>query len=209
MVFFAGRSTDLRTFLSKLSSACAANTGRTVTVVTGDDADHLVNGPALWNIDGIELTYTGLATPAAWGPDCGARTPAGPTAISVDTMQRFCGEDEHSYDALFRDSLDDGHAIMGHDAMMTAIEAARPGRGEQRNADLDPTPAALVNELFQINASNPVPGVSGWIYFDKDTATEQWIPKNKAVPVIKVDREAKPAFDRLSSRDGTPPTKPS
>lgn len=209
VVFFAGRSTDLRTFLGKLSSACAANTGRTVTVVTGDDADHLVNGPALWNIDGIELIYTGLTTPAAWGPDCGAGTPPGPTAISVDTMKRFCGEDERSYDALFRDSLDDGHAIMGHDAMMTAIEAARPGRGEQGNADLDPTPAALVNELFQINASTPVPGASGWIYFDKDTATEQWIPKNKAVPVIKIDREAKPAFDRLSSRDGTPSTNPS
>jgi hypothetical protein len=198
IVFFAGRSNDLKTLLGKLAARPCAATGQQITVVSGDDIDHLVNVPELWNGEGITLLYTGLASPQSWNANQGQ-------TISTVAIDRF-RKGPHRYESLFADDLEDGHAIMAYDAVLTATEAARKARTEDAPI---PIPSALVNGLHQINAQAAVPGASGWIYFQSTKETPEWLPYNKAVPILSLDRNGKVTFVRLSSRLGVPPGPPS
>jgi hypothetical protein len=202
LVFFAGRSNELRDFLGKLATRpnSCADGGQPITVMTGDQINNLTNTPRLWTGENINLLYTALATPQAWNPAAGGSGTISPAAIARFTTG------PHSYVSLFGDDLEDGHAIMSYDAMLTATEATRRAHSDETPV---PVPAALVNGLHQINAQNAIPGASGWIYFQNTKEPPEWLPFNKAIPIMNLNRDGKATFLRLSSRLGVPPGPPS
>ncbi|MCA1603952.1 MAG: ABC transporter substrate-binding protein [Acidobacteria bacterium] len=198
VVFFAGRSDGLRTFLGALSARWC--NGIPITVVSGDGVSNL-NDPegtaSLW-ADGtnLEMIYTALASPETWKNY--------PSAASADTVNRF-GQCRHCFTALFSARLTDGDAIMSHDSVLTAVRAARNVTSQQKP---QPSADALINGLYQINASNPVPGASGWIYFQREGYLPNGVPYNKAVPIMRLHPDGTVSQVSLSSRSGTPPAGP-
>lgn len=197
VVFFAGRSDGLRTFLGALSARYCS--GTPITVVTADGANNLnarTDAP-LW-VDGanLEVFYTALASPQTWQ--------SYPTAVSRDTVSRF-GQCANCFSALFSESLDNGDAIMSHDAVLTAVTAARSVASQQSP---QPTADALINGLYQINATNPAPGASGWIYFQREAGIPDGVPYNKAMPIMRLHSNGTATQEALSSRSGTPPAGP-
>jgi ABC-type branched-subunit amino acid transport system substrate-binding protein len=204
LVFFAGRSADLQTFLGHLGrSKCGT---KDLTVVTGDDADHLVRpqhagsqSPA-WGGE-FDLLYAGLAAPQSWQ--------ANPDLFNKDIVNRFTLAGGTSYAGRFRDDLGDGHAIMGHDAVQTAIAATR-NVVDQGTGALQPVPAALSNGINQITANDRVPGASGWIELRRKPPaatqpnTREWLPYNKAVPILRLTATGSTSLVQLSSSQGRP-----
>jgi hypothetical protein len=197
VIFFAGRSDGLRTFLRALSARHCSDTP--ITVVTGDGANNL-NAPVaepLW-VDGVkvDIFYTALASPATWQNN--------PAAVSRDTVRRF-GQCANCFATLFSEPFDEGDAIMSHDAVLTAVTATRNVASQQ-----NPRPGAdaIPNGLYQINATNPVPGASGWIYFQREDGIPDGVPYNKAVPIVQLHSNGTASQEAMSSRSGEPPTGP-
>lgn len=71
-----------------------------------------------------------------------------------------------------------------------------------------PTANALVNGLYQINATNPVGGASGGIYFQREPDIPDGAPFNKAIPIMQLHPDGTSAEVGLSSRSGRPPAGP-
>ncbi|KAA2266588.1 amino acid ABC transporter substrate-binding protein [Solihabitans fulvus] len=204
VVLFAGRSQDVQTFVADLAGRRCADAP--ITVVTGDDVDHLNiprppgAGP-LWveQNSGIEVVYTALASPQTWQLD--------QDAVSRSTVARFAtcvGCFLH----YFADpkGLDDGHAIMAHDSVLTAVTAAR-----NVVSQTNPTPppaAALTNGLYSIDAQHAVPGASGYIYFQGSTNGQDGVPASKLVPILKLNPDGSATEQGLSSGTGTLPGPP-
>jgi ABC-type branched-subunit amino acid transport system substrate-binding protein len=179
LVFFAGRSAELKAFLDHLArSGCAK---RDITVVTGDDADHLAEtdgaGPPAPDPSGTKLVYAGLATDKSWQHK---------ELFNDRTVEAFTGPADGSYRKRFDDPLVDGHAIMAHDAMLTAITATR--NSVDGKSGPQPSPDALINGIAQITANRRVPGASGWIELRRAGDTQEWRTRGKAVPILQVDR---------------------
>lgn len=199
VVFFAGRSADLKTFLAKLDQRDCPDLP--VTIIAGDDVDRVTGVRDLWTGNNIKVLYTALATPQAWN----SAAPGSRDLFSTAPINRF-QLGPVSYAALFHDDLEDGQAIMGYDAMIAAIEATRRARTEQTKI---PRPGDLVNGLNQINGTARVPGASGWIYFQIPADSgQQWLPDNKLVPVMNLDADGRSSLVVLSSRNGNPPGPP-
>ncbi|MFD8562607.1 hypothetical protein ACFV1N_35460 [Streptosporangium canum] len=190
VVFFAGRWQNLPPFLRALVGRC----DQKITVITGDDASNLNRSQPepIWDDPraNLEVYYTALAHPAAWDHY--------PEAVQPATAGRFRrGTD--SFGAKFPgESLDDGQAIMHHDAMLTAIKAVDTfaAQGTTR-----PTASAVANLLT--SAPFTVPAASGWISFDK-----RGNPVNKAIPVLRLFADGKVTFSKLTSENGTLPGGP-
>ncbi|MFD8529728.1 hypothetical protein ACFV0L_20155 [Streptosporangium canum] len=192
VVFFAGRWQNLPPFLRALTRRTCVD--RKITVITGDDASNLNRSQPepIWDDTraNLEVYYTALAHPAAWDSH--------PEAVQPATAGRFRrGAD--SFGARFpEESLDDGQAIMHHDAMLTAIKVVDifAAQGTTR-----PTASAVANLLT--SAPFTVAAASGWISFDK-----RGNPVNKAIPVLRLSSDGKVAFSELTSESGTPPGGP-
>ncbi|GHE41609.1 hypothetical protein GCM10017673_49900 [Streptosporangium violaceochromogenes] len=192
VIFYAGLWRNLPPFLSALTERRCLN--RKITVVTGDDASHLIDPlhpERLWDDAqaNLEVYYTALAHPGAWDDRSGAVQPA-----VAALFQR--GKD--SFATRFpEESLDDGQAIMHHDAMLTAVKAVDifAARGNTR-----PSASAIANMLGPLIS---VPGASGWISFDK-----QGNPVNKAIPIVRIAGDGTTAFSVLTSETGHPPKGP-
>lgn len=201
VVFFAGRSDGLRTLLTNL--AARPCTDAPVTVISGDAASNLAaplpaDAHPLW-VDGganISVLYTALASPQTWQRE--------PASVSPTTVVRF-GRCSNCFAALFPDPLGDGAAIMAHDAVLTSVTAARNVASQQNP---QPVADALVNGLYQINTTQPVPGASGWIYFQHEVGGTDVIPHHKAVPIMQLHPDGKDTEVALSSNSGTPPAGP-
>ncbi|MGH3915893.1 MAG: ABC transporter substrate-binding protein [Pseudonocardiaceae bacterium] len=201
VVFFAGRSDGLRTLLSNL--AARPCTDAPLTIVSGHEASSLSaplphDAHPLWVDDSanFRVLYTALASPQTWRNH--------PRSASPATVIRF-GQCPHCFATLFPDSLADGSAIMAHDAVLTAVTAARNVTSPQTPR---PVADALVNGLYQINATQPVPGASGWIYFQHEAGGTDVIPHYKAVPIMQLYPDGTATEIALSSRFGTPPVGP-
>ncbi|MGH4023682.1 MAG: ABC transporter substrate-binding protein [Pseudonocardiaceae bacterium] len=199
VVFFAGRSNDLQTFLGHLAARQCNN--EPITVVSASDVS-VLNNPRrtepLWTASGENITvlYTALASPQTWQKKYQEYVPPA-------TLVRF-GQCSMCYQALFpHDPLDDGYAIMAHDSVFTAVTAARNTSSQQ---DPQPTADALFNGLYQINVTKKVPGASGWIYFQRESDRPDGVPYNKAVPIMQLHPDGTATLVALSSRSGTPPT---
>lgn len=201
VVLFTGRSSALRTFVEKLAGRYCTDTS--ITIVSGDSARNLAtpvmaNENPLWVDDdaNLDVLFTALASPRTWTNY--------PSSVSARTVFRFqhC---THCFEKLFSEQLDDGNAIVSYDAVLTAVTAARKVASEQNP---QPTAGALINGLYQITASDPVPGASGWIYFQRDTDVSDVVPYNKAVPIMQLHPDGTATELALSSRLGRPPSRP-
>ncbi|WP_433241857.1 hypothetical protein ACQPYK_36975 [Streptosporangium sp. CA-135522] len=192
VVFFAGRWQNLPSFLRALTRRTCVD--RKITVVTGDDASNLNRAqPApIWDDTraGLEVYYTALAHPAAWDTY--------PDAIQPAVANRF-RQGIDSFAAKFPDeSLDDGQAIMHHDAMLTAIGVVDVFAAQGRTR---PSASAVANLLT--SALSPVAAASGWITFDV-----RGNPVNKAIPIVRLLPDGRVVFSELTSENGSPPGRP-
>lgn len=121
VVFFAGRGVDLPRFLAPLAQRYCAQ--KTLNVISGDDASQVEQSAGIGEVKNalklgnIKLYYTALAHPDAWTL---RQQSYSPTAIAP-----FVSGGEF-VTAFPHESLDDGQAIMGHDAVLTASRRSAP-----------------------------------------------------------------------------------
>jgi hypothetical protein len=189
VVYFAGRGNDLQGFLTGLATrSCAAD--RALTVVGSPDIARQTN-TQLWAGQDANMTviFTGLVSAEMWEKD--------KAAASGVISDRFSGTCPNCFPTLFPgEKLDDGTAILSHDAVWTVelailkLSAANPG--------VSLTASMVAQQLNQLK----VPGASGWICaFDKNHN-----PVNKAIPVMNIDQNGQLTYKALSSATGVPPT---
>lgn len=107
VVYFAGTAADLPATLSRLATRSCARS-QPLTVLTGSDAAQLVGHADLWPAASanMDVYFTALASPG-----------------------RLAGQSANGFRRAFpkepADALDDGAAIVSHDAALTAVAAAR------------------------------------------------------------------------------------
>ena len=165
LIYFAGRGTDLGYFLTVLSSSGACGLG-SLDLMTGDDAENLVGGRVSTSGDlSFTVFYTAFAYTDEW-----SGFPSGSDYVKnyQDFAAAFAGE-------KFTDAnLDDGEAMVSHDAVRVAISATKA----------DPLaatePDSVAAFLIGIHCHNYVPGASGPIAFDLDGN-----PIDKAMPILQ------------------------
>lgn len=157
MAFYAGRAALLPSFVTQLRDrGCARD--RNFTVVTGSDAAGLQAAlPRSQESDApVSVIYAGIADPAALGNQ----------QLNPDwaSFARF----QESFTAHFDPAdLQNGWAIMAHDALLTAANAIR-----KASKDLAGVPRArgVRPFLYLLNdASNRVIGASGSFSINQDT----------------------------------------
>ncbi|WP_371656231.1 MULTISPECIES: protein kinase domain-containing protein [unclassified Streptomyces] len=192
VVYFAGRGTSLPAFLTALADRPCRD--RPLAVVSGDDATQVTRtdgfGPrdlaAVLRTGRVDLVYTGLAHPGAW--DVAPRAFA-PQAIAPFRDGTFTTAFPHS-------GLDDGRAIMMYD---TLLIAARALRGAPMASD--PTATDVHRTLAALREGTGVAGASGWITINGDGG-----PRDKAIPVIRIEPSGRTTTIAVTSADGTPYT---
>ncbi|MEV6040597.1 hypothetical protein AB0L65_56485 [Nonomuraea sp. NPDC052116] len=159
---------------------------RDISVFAGDDASeqaHLVKSP-IWEDNGgrIRLCYTALAH-SANVTDHGSR-------VLSAIKARFGNGDEKGYVRLFpTESLDDGHAIMNHDAVYVAIKAI-DRYAKDDLAKLGPQEVAAMLRSGTID----VQGASGDITIDRDGN-----PLRREIPVLRLTPYGATVFAAWSS----------
>lgn len=202
-VFFAGRHTPLRVFVSELGRSGCAERG--FTVFTGDEAsylgqDELLDRAALEQRPGekrprVVLKYAALAHPDSWVASPGHTPPA--TGGSEAAFRRLESALSEARPEIGENTLHDGQTIIGYDAMATAVQGIRRATGA----------SAAVPALEDVTAQWPhftgslrVEGASGWICLDTEGN-----PRNKAVPIVRLTGDGSLGFEGFSWPDGKPP----
>ncbi len=178
-VYFAGRNEHLLRFVNALADGGFCRP-RTITVVTGDDATVMTvdrHNPAHMRFSDalkrgqVKVLCTALAHPDQW---------TGAGLSSGLTFEKF----EQEYGSRFdTGKLDDGQAMMAHDAVMTAIKAVRRG-------------GRAMNMWSGIHGIHAADGVTGKIDLDG-----QGNPMRKAVPLLLIRPDGSKTFDRLLRAD--------
>ncbi|MCR6487199.1 hypothetical protein M8542_30655 [Amycolatopsis sp. OK19-0408] len=189
VVYFAGRGNDLQGFLAGLATrSCAGE--RALTVVGAPDIARQTN-TQLWVGQDANMTviFTGLVSAEMWTKD----KPAASGAI----IDRFTGTCAYCFPTLFPgERLDDGTAVLSHDAVWTVERAILELSGA--NPGISLSAGMVAQQLNQLK----VPGASGWICaFDTNHN-----PVNKAIPVMSIDQNGHLTYKALSSATGVPPT---
>ncbi|GAA2265066.1 hypothetical protein GCM10010430_57450 [Kitasatospora cystarginea] len=192
VVYFAGRGIDLPRFLAPLSQRQCVN--KELTVISGDDASQVEQSAGVGEVKNalrlgkIKLLYTGLAHPDAWQlrPQSYART----ATAAFETGGEFPSAFPH-------ETLADGQAIMGHDAVLTAVSAIRAAAtgGADRVTGQD-----VVQMLTLLYGAKAVSGASGLISLDSHGN-----PMNKAIPIVELSPDGQVRTVAVSSRTGSPP----
>jgi ABC-type branched-subunit amino acid transport system substrate-binding protein len=170
LIYFAGRGTDLGSFLETLATdgACELTS---VTVLSGDDASTLAGMPIKDNLDiHFEVLYTAFAHPDQW--QLFKEDPALKAYRQnyADFVQRFTATHRFS-----TEDLRDGAAMIEHDAVAAAMRAALK--------DPSAEPQSIANFLANINCTAAVPGASGFIAFEEATGNQV----NKAIPIVRIN----------------------
>lgn len=177
VIFYAGRSAHLPSLLRSLTkqTGCAK---REMNVITGDDAGELNRGvkePYWVDPNGrIRLYYTALAHPDV--------------LKTLDAIKiRFAGG-EIGYRGMFRDPLDDGQAIMHHDALYAVIRAVDTlVAGGHRT----PTTEEVAHMLR--SGTVKVEGAGGSFTIDRDGN-----PDSKQIPVLRLWPYGRAEYTSLS-----------
>jgi len=191
VVYFAGRAPALGALVQALPFRICPELP--INIVAGDDAIEFATAVARGSSElrkGLEanasVSYTALAHPAAWRASPSLFAPGSTGFLSDRCPDCLLG--------VFPDEdLSDGEAIMGYDAVLTAVRAVRSPYG------INDTPDLVAQELKRIHATESVPGASGWISL---APTGEAI--NKAVSVLRVQADGRVEFITLSSPAGTP-----
>lgn len=189
VVYFAGRGNDLQGFLSGLATrSCASE--RALTVVGSPDIARQTN-TQLWAGQDANMTviFTGLVSAEMWAKD--------KSAASGVISDRFTGTCATCFPTVFPgERLDDGTAVLSHDAVWTVELAILKLSGANPGVSL--SASMVAQQLNQLK----VPGASGWICaFDTNHN-----PVNKAIPIMSIDQNGHLTYQALSSATGAPPT---
>ncbi|GAB3438904.1 hypothetical protein [Actinophytocola sediminis] len=177
-VYFAGRSAALRQFVIELGDR-HCNPNLPVTVVTADDAtvieidednpEHERFATALRE-RGVTVLCTALAHPDQWRD------------ADRGEASAFVWFAEH-YRQTFPDSpLDDGQAMMSHDALTTTVKAVQGG--------------GAANIWLNMHGENKVDGVTGPIELDQHGNTI-----GKRIPILRLEPDGAKSFVQLGAAD--------
>ncbi|TDC01087.1 hypothetical protein E1267_32905 [Nonomuraea longispora] len=183
-VFYAARSRHLPTLLQGLSRSrpCVE---RGMTVIAGDDASEIskpVKDPRWADSGGkIRLYRTALAH--------GANV-SDPDSRVLDAIKaRFGAKDTKGYARLFgAEPLDDGHAIMHHDALYLTIKAI-----DRYARDLDELGPEEVAAMLR-SGTVSVDGASGRIEIGHDGNSLR-----REVPILRLDPYGNTSFAQWAS----------
>lgn len=185
VVYFAGRENHLRSFVAQLANRSCDD--EPITVLTGDLA--LTDAPTPEMRHGLQSNVTvlgpGLAHPQAWSDQ--------PELFNSASVASFREEScTDCFEAVFpSERLDNGVAILAHDAVLTAVWAVR-------HAATRPGGAVTARDVLQVrnrlHDELAVPGASGMISFN-----HRGDPTNKAIPILRVRLHDTPEYLALSA----------
>ncbi|MEU8777639.1 branched-chain amino acid ABC transporter substrate-binding protein [Streptomyces sp. NPDC048606] len=186
LVYFAGRGRHLTHFLDALSNRSC--TDQQFTVFAGDDTTNLSPEQLTHAAEtGIEVLYTGLSHPDMYR--------SAPQAVSAPSAKNF--QPGGLLDQWFpHDPRVDGGALMGHDAVLTAAHGIQMAARWQGQVAGD----AVARMFHQMDGTQQVAGASGFISFQNNGN-----PRNKAVPILRLDRKGQVEFVEVSAAEGKPP----
>ncbi|MFE0176574.1 ABC transporter substrate-binding protein [Streptomyces sp. NPDC059002] len=198
-VFFAGRDQDLPALVKRLSQEPSCDHSDPVRILkVGIGLEPTLTTGELTKM--LRDTRTSLVAAASVAPDWWAKKSGAPVGLG-DFLPTFTKlDDRYAFGAKF---LDDGYAIMYHDAFKLLSDAfdrsyteANEGRGD-RDKTPDPARTPTKDDVYNtlIDASivdtgettrciGCLRGAAGTYGFEKSSDTEQW-PVCKPVPVIE------------------------
>ncbi|MGE7385232.1 branched-chain amino acid ABC transporter substrate-binding protein [Streptomyces sp. NPDC004126] len=186
LVYFAGRGRHLTHFLDALSNRSC--TDQQFTVFAGDDTTNLSAEQLAHAAEtGIEVLYTGLSHPDMYR--------SAPQAVSAPSAKNF--QPGGLLDQWFpHDPRADGGALMGHDAVLTAAHGIQMAARWQGQVAGD----AVARMFHQMDGTQQVAGASGFISFQNNGN-----PRNKAVPILRLNGKGQVEFVEVSAAEGKPP----
>ncbi|MEV7467582.1 ABC transporter substrate-binding protein [Streptomyces kronopolitis] len=171
VVFYAGRDRDLADLVRALSTRSQCGHDKQITIMTGATGA-FTQGSAvrgLLRANKITILDVSATSPAQW--ISGVHAPSG--------FKPFL---QALRDLKFSDAvMDDGYAIMHHDAVLTAVWATRNVTGQ--TGKVAPDVQDVYNEITNLHDASTVPAASGELSFDD--ASQGW-PHNKPIPVIQL-----------------------
>ncbi|MFG2495378.1 ABC transporter substrate-binding protein [Streptomyces caniferus] len=176
VIFYAGRDRDLADLIRALSTRSQCGHDTPITVMTGATGAFAQGQQvrALLKDSKITILDVSATSPAQWVR--GVHAPSG-----------FKPFHQALRDLRFPDSvMDDGYAIMHHDAVLTAIWATRNVTGQTGKEA--PDVQDVYNEITNLHDASTVPAAGGELSFDD--ASQGW-PHNKPVPVIRLPEPLK------------------
>jgi hypothetical protein len=190
MVLYAGREPDLPAFIHDLAQRSCASTP--ITVVAGTDSCALVSdsddprrtSQAKADLASGKITVLcpAWAAPQTWAASPSRDQPAGFPAFASDYVRQFTANKS------FGTELDDGYAIMTHDALLTAAKAIRLATAPPVTV---PTPAQVLSNQYHMDSANTVPGASGSLTFVEENNGN---PAGKPVFVLEIRPSGPPAL---------------
>ncbi|MGW7019491.1 ABC transporter substrate-binding protein [Streptomyces decoyicus] len=176
VIFYAGRDRDLADLVRALSTRSQCGHDIPITVMTGATGT-FAQGKQVQGL--LKSNKISILDVAATNPDqwtSGVHAPSG-----------FKPFHQALRDLNFKDSvMDDGYAIMHHDAVLTAIWATRNVTGQTGKEA--PDVQDVYNEITNLHDASTVPAAGGELSFDD--ASNGW-PHNKPVPVIRLPEPLK------------------
>ncbi|NUR61409.1 MAG: ABC transporter substrate-binding protein [Catenulispora sp.] len=178
-VFYAGRGVDLPSFVDALKNRVCDKTP--ITLLTAGNNLGELNGQApLLQSAGLTVVYATMADQAGW------------LAGGPGTPHHFPDFAKAFHDLGFPDvDLVDGGAIMSHDAVLAATQAARLAAQAMPQAQGVPNAADVLNQEVDMNTQFFVPGAGGDLSFTfhGDNGSLSSEPIGKPLPVISVPPE--------------------
>ncbi|MGW7577271.1 ABC transporter substrate-binding protein [Streptomyces sp. NPDC054765] len=176
VIFYAGRDRDLADLVRALSTRSQCGHDTPITVMTGATGTFAQGQQVRGLLKDNKITILDVAatSPAQWTR--GVHAPPG-----------FKPFHQALRDLGFPDSvMDDGYAIMHHDAVLTAVWATRSVTGQTGKEA--PDVQDVYNEITNLHDASTVPAAGGELSFDD--ASNGW-PHNKPVPVIRLPEPLK------------------
>lgn len=191
VILYAGREPDLPQFIHDLAQRPCV--GTPITLVVGTDSSSLEsdteNQAQTRQIDAdltagnITVLCPAWVAPQDWATPSGAKdAPAGFAAFMTEFDQRFTANGQ------FGTELDDGYAIMSHDALLTAAKAIRLTTQPPMKF---PTPEQVLGNQYHMDAGNTVPGASGTLTF---VEADNGNPGGKPVFVVRLEPSGPPTL---------------
>lgn len=165
LVFYAGRSSYLRTFLTGMRNYCQGNYPH---FLAGDAVSRFMLDRGIDGFPGLTIDYLSPASSLAWGSGCKA----------IDNIS-FFAEYRRIYGEKVCPGSLRGGSLLTHDTLLAFVQGAQNTRFDR------PSPDALLAGIEDISSEGLglIHGASGQI--DYPRTGEQAVPKNKAILVLR------------------------
>ncbi|MGH3569270.1 MAG: hypothetical protein ACRDRH_25255 [Pseudonocardia sp.] len=177
VVLFAGRKTDLPSFLASLEVRSCRDTPITVVTVGSnsgvlDSGESALQETALSEAN-IVVALAGVADPQRWEADI-AGQPAGFSKFRSSFLKDFASQD-----------LADGEAILTHDALLTVARAIRLADTATPGESV-PSSAEVSAQMPNLNLQYSIPGAGGTLSYSTRGAdeTDTGNPCGKLIPML-------------------------